>query len=100
LPNPIFLRKHWSHNAWIQIRVLPKNEIKKLLDKDPNWTFLYTKDAAHVYKNVKIKPPYDHITIHHHPGARVRFNDESLLKDFLDHVCWTENWLRSMRAIK
>lgn len=98
MPNPLFPRKTWSHNAWVQIRTLPKSEIKKLLDKDPNWTHIPSTGAIQVYENKKIKPPYDHISIHPHPGAR--FNNQSLLKDFLDHVCWTENWLRSIKAIK
>ncbi len=91
-------RKKWSKSAWDQLRNIRKKSLKELLDKDPKWSLIVTKTARATYYNPVYPPPYDHVSIHIHPTEG--FRREGLLRDLLDRVCWTEDSLREMKAIK
>jgi hypothetical protein len=91
-------RKTWSRTAWVQIRTFTKKKIIGLLNKDDRWELVKSTRGPLTYYNSRLPKPHDQLRIHDHPGAR--FNDEGLLKDLLDQICWDEAWLIEHKAIK
>jgi len=91
-------KKKWSKGAWDQLRNITKKKILNLLDKDPRWTLVPSRGATITYHNPALPIPFDKVAIHPHSGKGYR--RQSLLRDLLDQICWTEESLREMKVIK
>jgi len=94
-----FPRKKWSHQAWLQLKNINKREMLRLLDHDPNWSRIGSSGSRTCYRNPRLDKPFDVVAIHFHAGDET-YRNPSLLKDLLDHICWTEDSLRVQKFIR
>jgi hypothetical protein len=96
---PQLPQKKWSRKVWTQLRNITKKKIRSLLDKDSRWTRVEGRHGAEIaYHNSDLPHPFDKLTIHPHSGAR--YENEFLLKQLLNQICWTEDTLREWKVIK
>jgi hypothetical protein len=91
-----FPKKDWGTD-WNQIKNLQPKDLISIMKKDSRWEFIGVSGARYLYRRADIPKPHDIIAIHYHNKG---YRDKGLLKDILNHTCWTKEMLRAWKVIK
>jgi predicted RNA binding protein YcfA (HicA-like mRNA interferase family) len=92
-----FPKKEWARQEWDQIKNLSKIDLISLLNKDGRWEFIKAKGNQYIYRNPKLKPPFNYLAIHYHKEG---FRNKGLLKQLLNQWCCTKEDLKRWKVIK
>ena len=76
---------------------LRKADLIFLLHKDERWRLLKTNGARYVYRNPHLESPHNYLTI---SFSREMFTNKDLLREVIDHACWTRGDLRRWKVIE
>ncbi len=93
-----FKPQKWTSQEWAQLKGISKNELIRLLRRDPNWEEVHSSRGSRiVFRNRNLPLEYQYIAIHRHAGG---FRNKSLLKALLAQIGWTADQLRKWKVIK